>query len=206
MSSNDTLICAYIKVFTLRANVVWSVRNNPDFVYYLTSMQAVFTELPKKNEKVRKVKSEVSFFFELVQHLSPFATVALIKVYWISCVWMKLFCVCVCWFGVCVSLVCVWDCVFCTLTGHQRMACVNKSLASCHATLKQFPLWTTLPSLSLWFSLSLSYTQTHSRVCVCVYPPILKNKCDNVTWISFIKPSLCEQVCWCRVLVRPHYY
>lgn len=47
-------------------------------------MQAVFTELPKKNEKVRKVKSEVSFFFELVQHLSPFATVALIKVYWIS--------------------------------------------------------------------------------------------------------------------------
>lgn len=117
---------------------------------------------------------------------------------------MKLFCVCVCWFGVCVSLVCVWDCVFCTLTGHQRMACVNKSLASCHATLKQFPLWTTLPSLSLWFSLSLSYTQTHSRVCVCVYPPILKNKCDNVTWISFIKPSLCEQVCWCRVLVRPH--
>lgn len=94
-----TLICAYIKVFTLRANVVWSVRNNPDFVYYLTSMQAVFTELPKKNEKVRKVKSEVSFFFELVQHLSPFATVALIKVYWISVgfvyEWNSSVCVCV---------------------------------------------------------------------------------------------------------------
>lgn len=115
-----------------------------------------------------------------------------------------LLCVCVLVWGLCITCVCVRLCVLHSDRASENGLCKQvASVLSCY-TEAVSPVDHSPLSLPLILSLSLSYTQTHSRVCVCVYPPILKNKCDNVTWISFIKPSLCEQVCWCRVLVRPH--